>query len=154
MLFLSAYYYRPGSISILYMTHSKTDKKKLQDGEFLTDWLERDILMIKWVGFCTPEIYQYGFLKAIALTTERKAVKWLLDFSDIMVISPENQKWTCNILIPKVNSSGIQKVAVVQPCCELATTSIEHMFKEYEHTVKYERKVFEEIEEAEKWLEG
>src|SRR5690606_40492897 len=84
--------------------------------------------ILKWEGYCPAENYQYGFLKGIALSTEKGIKKWLVDLSNIKVVNPENQRWTQEVLIKKMNYSGIAQVAVINPQCPLASSSIKHMY--------------------------
>ena len=122
------------------------------EGEFITDYLKPDTLLVKWEGYCPVDSYQYGFLKGIALSTEKGIKKWIVDLSDIKVINPENQRWTQEVLIKKMNYSGIMHVAVINPQCPLASSSIKNMYQESMHLIKFVRMVFNSVEEAEVWL--
>lgn len=133
---------------------STMEKVSKLEGEFITSWLKPDTLLLKWEGYCPAENYQYGFLKGIALSTEKGIKKWLVDLSNIKVVNPENQRWTQEVLIKKMNYSGIAQVTVINPQCPLASSSIKHMYQESIHLIKFVRMVFNSIEEAEAWLEG
>lgn len=124
------------------------------EGEFTAEHLKPDTLLVKWEGYCPADNYQYGFLKGIALSTEKGLKKWILDFSDIKVINPENQRWTQQVLIKKMNYSGITHVAVINPQCPLASASIKCMYQESKHLIKFVRMIFNSLEEAETWLKA
>lgn len=124
------------------------------EGEFITSFPKPDTLLMKWEGYCPVDKYQYGFLKGIALSTEKGITKWIIDLSDIKVVNPQSQRWTQEVLIKKMNYSGIALVAVINPQCPLASSSIKHMYQESIHLIKFARMVFNSLEEAQAWLES
>ena len=126
---------------------------RLNEGQFLTEKLPNNILLIKWVGYCNADDYRFGFLRALEISGDLGIEKWLMDFSEIKVISPQNQKWTISILIEKVGKTGVKKIAIVYPQCGLANASIENMYKEFQTFISYDRKVVFSREEGEKWLD-
>jgi len=134
------------------MDLEKDISSPFEDCNFVTENIGGNILSITWKGFCNPEDYQYGFLKAVELARDKKSHKLLLDFKDIKVISPENQKWTAAVLIKKFNRIGIKKIAVLRSACPLANASVECIHEDFEPSIAYTRRVFAYREEAEQWL--
>ena len=82
-----------------------------------------------------------------------RAVKWLSDDRDMVVVREEDYKWANENWTPRVLKAGFKYWAIVLPKSAIGTMQMKGFVKQYKD-LGVEVEVFETLESAMKWLES
>lgn len=111
-----------------------------------------------WKGFVSGDKYREGWNKVLELAIEKSCNKWLYDQSDQTVSDPKDTKWALNVFFDKAYPTfkGKLNMAIVtsKDTFERIVTAeaIKYvsLFKSGGKAIN--TKMFDNIEDAEKWL--
>jgi signal transduction histidine kinase len=113
----------------------------------------RNLMGIDWFKDVNSELYRKVLLRALDFMREHTALHWLLDISKRGTVSPEDQMWMLEHVLPTVFKLGLKRVAVVYQK-QLSSLTLQFYNKNIEVFKKHDIEIFftQAIGEAEAWL--
>ncbi len=121
-------------------------------------WQEKYFLVFRWLQTTdqmTAEQYTQELKKAAEIIAKYKPANILLISKDFNYVIPINQFDEVNdILLPVYNSSGVKKLAVIEPENIIVTLSMSKTIDETRPYRNFQTRYFSTEKEARDWLSG
>lgn len=85
------------------------------DQGFLTIYHRPELKQIhlKWKGYATSQEYREGLETALKLVEQKSVHFWLGDRKFMQAILPQDEDWSVQQWMPKLQTSGLKKMAIV-----------------------------------------
>ena len=102
-------------------------------------------------GFAQGEAFREVFDKALELLQARQAIRWMIDLSEVPVVSMTDQDWLAQDWIPRCFTAGLVNSAVIRPKSMLAQMGMTRLNKLLEPEAA-DYPVFSSAEVGRQWL--
>ncbi|WP_066838498.1 hypothetical protein [Rufibacter ruber] len=73
------------------------------------------VITMDWDGTFTSAQFREAVTYCMELVAQKKLKYWLANSSRIGEIQPADQKWSSEVLLPRLSELGVKKVALVIP---------------------------------------
>ncbi|OXM85509.1 hypothetical protein [Paenibacillus rigui] len=115
------------------------------------EWNETlNSVVVTWKGFAQGEKFQEPLNKALNLSKQKKAEKWLIDTRYASASTQNDQKWIAEQWHPNLMETGLRSLAIVKPNKTVANLSINRTISDL--VISYAVEHFTTLDEASIWL--
>lgn len=112
---------------------------------------EANYVLMDWDGYATSNEFKEGTEYMLQLLKENNASKVLADIKDMTIIGREDQSYVQFDFLPRAIDAGFRAIAIVRPVSYFNAVAIETLSYRVMETV-VQMRVFDDIEQARKWL--
>jgi len=130
----------------------------LLENEYVKLSLDENVPCIEWVGkkFMPSGVFRESEEKCLEYYHKFKEMyaklQWFVDAREIGSVSPEDQQWVVENILPKFASAGLQKEVFVVPESALGKMVIKNYIAKAGEIIAMN--VFDNVGAAKKWLGG
>ncbi len=111
-----------------------------------------NIIYVMVRGLTKNQCYQAGAERALASLQKLKTTKLLMDFSNLVMMSTNDQKWTEDVWQKQAIKAGLRRMASVMPDNLFAALSINKLLDTIKVNNSFENANFVNEIEAYNWL--
>lgn len=113
----------------------------------------RDRLVhLHWKGHARSEEYRHGLELAVNFVSEHNIVYWLADLRSMTAILKDDEKWANEVWFPKLFTTKLEKMAILQSQDYFNQTSVQRSFTAVNGKLTFKVAWFPETQEALDWL--
>jgi hypothetical protein len=111
-----------------------------------------NIICVVMKGLTKNQCYQLNAERALTTLQRFKSTKILMDFSSLVMMSPDDQRWTEDIWQSQAVKMGLKYMATVSPDNLFASLSINKLMENIKRNASFENVNFTNKTEAYEWL--
>ncbi len=111
-----------------------------------------NIVYVVMKGLTKNQCYQVNAERALTTLQRFKSIKLLMDFSNLVMMSPEDQRWTEDVWQSQAVKAGLKFMATIRPDNLFASLSINKLMDNIRANASFENANFASETEAYEWL--
>jgi hypothetical protein len=108
-------------------------------------------VVMEWNGYATSAQFKEGTELMLNTLIKNNATKVLANIKDMVLIGREDQEWLDNHFLPRATGFGFKALAIIRPDHYFNNVAIESISYKVDKN-KLAINIFDDIEEAKKWL--
>lgn len=105
-----------------------------------------------WFGFALSEEVREGMLEALRHVRENNVTRWLADYRQRRIITPEDQQWIADTFLPQLATAGLRRLAIVESENVFGRLSVTGPLSRASDHINWEIGYFDSPDEALRWL--
>jgi hypothetical protein len=111
-----------------------------------------NIIYLVMKGLTKNQCYQANAEKALTALTLFHSSRMLINFRDLVMFSPQDQRWTEEVWQKQASKAGLQQLAMIIPDSLFAVLSINKLTDSIKKSASFDNEHFVDEDEAYGWL--
>jgi hypothetical protein len=113
---------------------------------------EGNVVCVKMRGLTKNQCYQLNAERALVALQRYKSAKMLIDFRNLVMMTPEDQQWTTDFWQKQAEKVGLKLMAIIAPDNLFAALIINKLVENIKRNASFENFNFSDEVEAYQWL--
>jgi hypothetical protein len=113
------------------------------------------LIVTEWIGFAFSDELRSALDEALRLARQNGVTRWVANYQQRRVITPDDQDWVSGVWMPQLSSLGLERLAIVVSENVFSRMSVDTILTRAAGHITWDTRYFDTPKAAEVWaLEG